>query len=238
MGKGTDDQMIKLDAASLRQLLSKVAAAPSLRAHAKTYVEKPVCTRTGSTDKNIQLHRSVLNELGYDLDSRFTILDFGCGDGKRVCQYRAAGFNAFGVDIKLDTRNDFLRLIPTDKQYRIPFDDRTFDFVYSEQVLEHVQDYPAALSEVARVLKPDGFSLHIFPSKYRLLEPHVFVPLGGIIREYPWLLFWAWLGIRNSFQKGLKYKDAADLNYDYLKTATCYLSAKKIRSKRLLDLDF
>src|SRR5207245_161969 len=46
---------------------------------------------------------------------------------------------------------------------------------------------------------------------------------------YPWLLFWAFLGVKNSFQKGLKFRDVADGNYEYLKNKTHYLSKERIR---------
>jgi SAM-dependent methyltransferase len=74
--------------------------------------------------KDIQLHKAILNELGYDINLRSTILDFGCGEGKRVCEYRDAGFKAFGVDINLDKDNDFIRLIHNVNGYRIPFEER------------------------------------------------------------------------------------------------------------------
>jgi ubiquinone/menaquinone biosynthesis C-methylase UbiE len=116
--------------------------------------------------KDVQLHRAILHELGYELNSHSTILDFGCGDGKRVYQYRRLGFKAFGTDIKLSQESDVLRRIHNSTVYRIPFDDESFDFVLSEQVFEHVQDHPTVLGEIWRTLKSGGVSLHIFPSKY------------------------------------------------------------------------
>lgn len=34
-----------------------------------------------STGKDVILHRSILKEFGYELDSKSVILDFDCGDG-------------------------------------------------------------------------------------------------------------------------------------------------------------
>jgi SAM-dependent methyltransferase len=133
---------------------------------------KPITTDT----REIELHRCILKELGYELSRAFAILDFGCGDGEMVRRYRDEGFNAFGADIKIETKSDFLRVIRTKEVYRIPFPPDTFDFVYSHEVFEHVKDFRSALSEIHRVLKPGGISLHVFPPKFRPIEAHVFVP--------------------------------------------------------------
>jgi SAM-dependent methyltransferase len=178
--------------------------------------------------KDIQLHRAILAELGYNLTENSTVLDFGCGEGRTVFQYRSAGFNAFGVDTKLEDETEFIRLIPTKEIYKIPFDNDFFDFVISEQVFEHVQNLPAVLSEIYRILKPGGFSLNIFPPKYSLIERHTFIPLAGTLQRYPWLLLWAFLGVRNSYQKGLPFTKVAARNYDYLQNKTLYLSKKEI----------
>lgn len=45
----------------------------------------------------------------------------------------------------------------------LTFDDETFDYVLSFDVLEHVSDYRAAVAEMARVLKPGGMLLMTAP---------------------------------------------------------------------------
>jgi ubiquinone/menaquinone biosynthesis C-methylase UbiE len=178
---------------------------------------------------DVLLQRRILHELGHTIGPHSTILDFGCGDGERVFDLRKLGFNTFGVDITLTQESEFLRLIPTEKGYRIPFDDAAFDFVYSNQVFEHVQDHGAALSEIWRVLKPGGISLHYFPPKYKPLEPHTFVPLAGALQGRVWLTIWAWAGVRNRFQAGLKAKDVVKRNYQFLQANTCYLTTNQLR---------
>jgi SAM-dependent methyltransferase len=178
--------------------------------------------------QDIHLHRSILNELGYEISQNSLILDFGCGRGERVQEYRDAGFKAFGVDIAIGKESDYLHIIDTKKGYRIPFPEETFDFVFSESVFEHVQNYSDAVAEIWRVLKPDGFSLHFFPPKWKPIESHVFIPLGGVFQAYPWLLIWAFFGIRNSYQRGLTFREVARGNRDYLRNKTHYLSKKEI----------
>ena len=45
----------------------------------------------------------------------------------------------------------------------LSFKDNTFDFVISNQVMEHILDENKFLSELLRVLKPDGYLLLNFP---------------------------------------------------------------------------
>jgi len=62
------------------------------------------------------------------------------------------------------------------------------------------------------------------------IEPHTFVPFGGVFQSYPWLLLWAFLGVRNSFQKSLTFKEVANKNFHSLKTEHNYLSKREIRN--------
>jgi SAM-dependent methyltransferase len=148
------------------------------------------------------------------------MLDFGCGNGEMVKTYNALGFDAYGCDIALQAESDRLRLIPS--PYRLPFPDDSFEFVVSNQVFEHVQDHTVAFAEIRRVLRPTGWSLHVFPSRYSLLESHVRVPLGTLLRHPWWLRIWAQLGIRNEFQQGLPPHEVVSKNLRYLTTETNY----------------
>jgi ubiquinone/menaquinone biosynthesis C-methylase UbiE len=96
------------------------------------------------------------------------------------------------------------------------------------EVFEHVQDYPAALREIRRVLRPGGFALNVFPSRYTPLEPHVLVPFATVIQSRRWLAAWAHLGVRNSFQHGLSASETASKNERFLREETNYLPAGEI----------
>jgi SAM-dependent methyltransferase len=191
----------------------------------------------------IQLVQNIMRESGSEISVHATILDFGCGDGMLVSQLRKEGYSAFGVDIddyydSVQKRCKEQGLIKEDERifhtismdnYRIPFDDDTFDNVISFYVLEHVQNWEQSLAEIKRVLKPGGTSLHIFPSRYSFIEPHVFVPLACIFQGYAYLAFWAFLGIRNAYQERLSRREVTKLNFEYLRTCTKYYSKAEIR---------
>lgn len=146
-----------------------------------------------------------------DIPPGTRILDFGCGDGRGVCALVSMGYDAWGADIadlwSVEAVAERLRTIPT-APYRLPFDDSTFDFVLSEQVMEHVFDYKTTFAEIRRVLKPGGLSVHRFPGPGGLVEGHTNVPLTWLCRYKAWLALWALLGRRRIGEANLDWRSA------------------------------
>lgn len=189
------------------------------------------------------LFLSVLRDLGCALESDDAILDFGCGEGRQVTALRARGYRAFGVDVYDRSAAAFAQclnsgfcgrheqifsaaeLVP----YRLPYDEGAFAVVFSNQVMEHVQDWGAALAEIHRVLRPGGVMVHFFPSRWRVIESHVHVPLASVFQGLPYLKAWAWLGVRTAAQKHLSWEVVARANHQYLTTRTNYLSKSQIQ---------
>jgi SAM-dependent methyltransferase len=102
------------------------------------------------------------------------VLDLGCGDGRFTAELARVGAAPTGVDIAEAALNraraahpdlDF-RLAPIDGP--LPFDDGSFDVVWTTEVIEHVADTARWLSEVRRVLVPRGRLLLTTPSHGRL----------------------------------------------------------------------
>jgi SAM-dependent methyltransferase len=178
----------------------------------------------------IPVLESIAEAAGLSLRPDMRLLDFGAGAGRHVSEFRRAGYEAWGVDMTFTSHepgsagDEFLvRLDPPD--YRLPFGESEFDFVYSTTVMEHVVDPRAALREIARVLRPGGLSVHIFPARWRPVEPHTYVPLGGRFHGYWAMRFWAALGIRNGFQRNLPAREVALDNVLYSKTGLSYPTA-------------
>ena len=65
----------------------------------------------------------------------------------------------------------------------LPFPDQTFDYVYSQAVLEHVVSVEKTMMESVRVLKPGGYSLHIASPLWNSRDGHHRPDLFG---EWPW----------------------------------------------------
>jgi len=93
------------------------------------------------------------------------VLDFGAGAGRQALRLQQLGFVVDAVDIE-GSPHFANRVFPV-RLYdgrTLPFPDAHFDAVLSSNVLEHVRELPLALTELARVLKPDGVGLHVMPS--------------------------------------------------------------------------
>ena len=179
---------------------------------------------------------AIITDAGYTITPGMRVLDLGCGEGVRVAALRAAGYEVFGCDVEMRTTPQAKALIQrglpleiTTQPYRLPFDDATFDVVLSDEVFEHVQDYPEAIYELNRVMKPGAVSLHLFPARWMPIEPPVHVPFASVIRAYPWLWIWATLGIRNPYQCGMNAQETARRNRAFLTANTNYLGASEIK---------
>ena len=128
------------------------------------------------------------------------VLDLGCGDGaltgvlaeaaageSAISGVPAAPRTALGSVVGVDVAEAALRrararhpaltfaLAPIDGA--LPFDNGSFDVVWSSEVIEHVADTARWLSEVRRVLVPRGRLVLTTPSHGRLR-----LALGGIER--------------------------------------------------------
>lgn len=191
-----------------------------------------------STPARVGTFLKILRDLDIPITESTKVLDLGCGAGGMVQEARNKGLQFYGCGFALRDddyaanqaliENGFLRTIK-EEPYTLPFDDGFFDVVISDQVFEHVMDYPTTLRETQRVLKPGGKFLHVFPSRYSVLEPHLWVPFGGMMQSRPWLMLWALLGVRNRFQKDLSAAETVEANKAFLTTHTNYLPKRELR---------
>ena len=114
------------------------------------------------------LHRFREYELGVVLPlfpSGSSILELGAGTGWQAKALAERGFAVEAIDVK-ESRYASDRVWPI-VEYdgrRIPYPDRSFDIVFSSNVLEHVLDVPVLQGEIGRVLKPGGRVVHVLPT--------------------------------------------------------------------------
>jgi 2-polyprenyl-6-hydroxyphenyl methylase/3-demethylubiquinone-9 3-methyltransferase len=93
------------------------------------------------------------------------VLDVGCGGGYLSEEFAKLGFEVTGVDPAQESLECARRhaqqaglpiaYVPGSGE-RLPFGDASFDIVLCCDVLEHVDDPGRVLTEIARVLRPNG----------------------------------------------------------------------------------
>jgi SAM-dependent methyltransferase len=114
------------------------------------------------------------------------ILDWGCGRGASVGKLLDQGFNAYGVEIDREVlqkgyplfrehgRDPCEVIMHVEETGRFP--DGFFHFIFSEEVLEHVEHINEVAREMSRLTRIDGSGVHLFPGSRRVVEPHLFMP--------------------------------------------------------------
>jgi SAM-dependent methyltransferase len=100
------------------------------------------------------------------------VLDYGCGVGNFLEVARDHGCEAMGVEF-----DDGGRRVATGKGFRVEktvrsFAEETFDFVYMNDVLEHLRDPVADLKDLHARMKP-GTAAFIVTMNMRGLKPRV-----------------------------------------------------------------
>lgn len=94
-----------------------------------------------------------------------TVLDLGCGAGMLALLKRKEVTLA-GVDLSVECAHAAKRngydVTFSAQLTRLPFEDATFDYVVSLDVLGHIdfQDKDKVLAEIKRVLRPEGVTMH------------------------------------------------------------------------------
>jgi len=90
------------------------------------------------------------------------VLDVGCGDGRFAAELVAAGASVLAVDVaeeplrRARARHPGLELALIDGEGAWDLPDSSFDVVWAGEVIEHVADTAAWLSELRRVLRSGG----------------------------------------------------------------------------------
>lgn len=96
--------------------------------------------------------------------SGLKLLDVGCGTGYHLARYRERGFEIAGMDGSEEMLKQ-ARVANPNIDFKqgdveaIPFEDANFDFVLCIEVLRYLPDINPCVSEISRVLKPNGIAL-------------------------------------------------------------------------------
>jgi SAM-dependent methyltransferase len=134
------------------------------------------------------------------------ILDLGCGGGRHLIHLTREGFRVVGMDISptalrltyewIQEEQCAASLIVADMRKPIPFMERSFDAVFSTQVIHHarIAVVRGTIQEIFRVLGPGGLAFITVSARkddreHIEIEPNTFVPLTGSESGLPHHIF-------------------------------------------------
>jgi SAM-dependent methyltransferase len=104
------------------------------------------------------------------------ILDHGCGIGTYALQFRKRhspqvyGFDTEAVRVA-EAREDFPGFVVSIAE-KLPYPDDRFDVVFSNEVIEHVDDDRRTAAEMMRVTRPGGRIVIFCPNRWYPFETH------------------------------------------------------------------
>lgn len=124
------------------------------------------------------------------------VLDLGCGPGtitSGIANHVFPG-RVTGVDARREPLENARRLAEGCEQvnlsytcataYRLPFDDASFDLVFSHALMEHLEDPALALQEMRRVLQPGGSLVLASPDWDGFVFEHASSDVLAAVRLY------------------------------------------------------
>ena len=131
---------------------------------------------------------SVLDEHYSEKLETLSLLDIGCSTGIISNELSKRFGKVIGIDVDEEAVIHAKKYYQTDNLHfsvedgiNLRFPDNFFDVVICAHVYEHVPDSHKLISEIHRVLKPEGTCYFAAGNRITLIEPHYALPLLSII---------------------------------------------------------
>ena len=103
------------------------------------------------------------------------VLDVGCGIGTYVRRFRQFSDDVHGVEVEPERVAEASAELPNIVEGRgesLPYPDGHFDLVFSNEVIEHVDDDRRTAAEMVRVTRPGGSIVIFAPNRLYPFETH------------------------------------------------------------------
>lgn len=171
--------------------------------------------------KMFNMFRAVL-EIHFGRPEHGLALDLGCGMGTSMISMAQVFDEVCGLDPSLpelllakkylETQGVTNVTLVQGLGQHLPFPSETFDYVNAQNVLEHVFDLEAVLSEVHRTLRRGGYFCGDSRNRFDLFlpEPHVRLRWVGYLPR-------RWMGHYVRWRRGVAYEATYLLSYGELK---------------------
>jgi len=111
------------------------------------------------------------------------VIEIGCGSGSNIIM-----LNEMRSDVECNTLDNSQIAVDLIKQKipnsyladcrETPFEDDTFDLVFSAGLMEHFKDEQPFLNEMKRILDKDGFLVTFIPARYSIWQLYQLFHLG------------------------------------------------------------
>lgn len=144
----------------------------------KHYTEEYFAAQISKSDSKAAWQYGRLLRYGGIEASRYPrFLDAGCGAGPALGFLQKQGFRVTGSDLVLypleeaRKRSATAGLVNADLRDGLPFADSSFDVILASEVIEHLADAEAFLSECQRVLAATGCLLLTTPNLWDIRRP-------------------------------------------------------------------
>ncbi len=93
------------------------------------------------------------------------VLEIGSGTGRQALEIQSRGFDVSAIDIpESNYKRDRVFPITDYDGHQLPFQNESFDVVFTSNVLAHVDDVQQLHREIRRVLRDGGVAIHIVPT--------------------------------------------------------------------------
>ena len=115
--------------------------------------------------KEYTLDSKIIRNLIKKNNNEIKILEFGCGWGFWAKFMKELNFDVETVEIS-DSRIDFLNENKIHNYKNLSEINKKFDFIFSNQAMEHISNPLKTLKDLTDKLNEDGFMFHKFPSSF------------------------------------------------------------------------